>query len=147
MPLYSLEERLQGVSNGTLDLTISALSYTPGREAVVHFVRCGALPARLCTPSCDSKHRCSTTPPHSLAHPHPHQPARPAHPAPCRRPFYYSSGVALFGDASRNGLALFGPGAQPGQQLQSPAGWQGLFTGAMPQAGNDLQESSMDYRL
>ncbi|KAI7838074.1 hypothetical protein COHA_008157 [Chlorella ohadii] len=39
VPLYSLEDRLQGVANGTLDLTISSLSFTPGREAVAHFVR------------------------------------------------------------------------------------------------------------
>jgi ABC-type amino acid transport substrate-binding protein len=39
VPLASLEDRLAGLANGTLDIVIAALSYTPGREAVVHFVK------------------------------------------------------------------------------------------------------------
>ncbi|KAL4856200.1 putative AAA domain-containing protein [Chlorella vulgaris] len=82
-PLATLDERISGVANGTLDFTISALSYTPGREAVVHFIR----------------------------------------------PFYYESGVALFG-SDQAGLDLFGPDAPTQQALEAASGWGGLFTGS-----------------
>ncbi|KAI3437706.1 hypothetical protein D9Q98_000154 [Chlorella vulgaris] len=83
VPLATLDERISGVANGTLDFTISALSYTPGREAVVHFIR----------------------------------------------PFYYESGVALFG-SDQAGLDLFGPDAPTQQALEAASGWGGLFTGS-----------------
>jgi hypothetical protein len=45
------------------------------------------------------------------------------------RPFYYESGVALFG-SDQAGLDLFGPDAPTQQALEAASGWGGLFTGA-----------------
>lgn len=119
MPVSALEDRLAGVANGSFDLTISALSFTPGREAVLHFVRWGEL---LCLDwftwilAVGGMHRAHSTSTWF-------QSIRPC------RPFYYSSGVALFADTSRRGLALLGPGPQGGQDLTAPAGWRGVFSG------------------
>ncbi len=37
--LSTLEERLDGVANGSLTMTISSLSVTPARQAVVQFIK------------------------------------------------------------------------------------------------------------
>lgn len=44
------------------------------------------------------------------------------------RPYYYSSGVALFADTTKGGLEIFGSSSQPGGQT-AYAGWRGAFGG------------------
>ena len=76
-------------------------------------------------------------------------PARPAPPAlptfACTfvcRPFYYSSGVALFSDTSRAGLRLFGPGTKPDVET-APDGWRGVFTGGCPHSHVSQQSPTL----
>ncbi|KAL4433401.1 hypothetical protein ABPG77_010254 [Micractinium sp. CCAP 211/92] len=83
--LSTLEERLDGVANGSLTMTISSLSVTPARQAVVQFIK----------------------------------------------PYYYSTGVALFADTTSGGLEIFGSGSQPGGQT-ARTGWRGAFGSSFP---------------
>jgi hypothetical protein len=74
----------------------------------------------------------------------------PPPPAPVaargRRPFYYSSGVALFSDTSRAGLRLFGPGAKPDIET-APEGWSGVFTGVCLRPPGGQQSSMLALHL
>ena len=86
--MASLDQRLSGLTAGDFDATLSSLSFTPGREAVVHFVR----------------------------------------------PFYFSSGVALFGNNAnlQPNVPLFGVGgyaaAAGSGNASASSGWKGLFS-------------------
>ncbi|KAL4451634.1 hypothetical protein ABPG75_007296 [Micractinium tetrahymenae] len=98
--LSTLEERLDAVSNDSLTLSISSLSVTPARAAVVQFIKRVHGFWGLAT-------------------------------AVESLPYYYSTGVALFGDTSKQGLEIFGSGSQPGGQTAA-TGWRGAFGGSFP---------------